>query len=144
MRGRKPTLKHLHVFGSKFYILKDNSEHIGKFDSKAFEAIFLGYSLERTSYRVYVIGHQMVMESMDVTFDDNNYLGTGDSEEKDPLAFENIDEEFESEEESTNSERNSENKVNQEKENELLLVNSSFKSCNNSGGGGFLKKLHQN
>ena len=54
MRGRKPTAKHLHVFGSKCYILKDNSEHIGKFDSKALEAIFLGYSLERTAYRVYL------------------------------------------------------------------------------------------
>ena len=41
MRGRKPTTKHLHVFGSKCYILKDNYEHIGKFDSKALEAIFL-------------------------------------------------------------------------------------------------------
>ena len=40
MRGRKPNVKHLHVFGSKCYILKDNSEHIGKFDSKALEAIF--------------------------------------------------------------------------------------------------------
>ena len=33
-----------------------------------------------------------------------------------------------------NSERNSENKVNQEKEKELLLENSPFESCNNSGG----------
>ena len=36
---------------------------------------------------------------MDVTFDDNNYPGTSDSEEKNPLAFENIEEESESEEE---------------------------------------------
>ena len=87
-----------------------------------------------------MIDHQKVMEIMDVTFDDNNYPGTGDSEEKDPLAFENIDEESESEEESqpseesTNSEGNSENKDNQEKRKELLLENSPFVSCNNSGG----------
>ena len=87
MRGRKPTVKHLHVFGSKCYILKENYEHIGKFDSKALESVFLGYSLERTTYRVYVIDHQKVMESMDVTFDDKNYPGTGDCEEKDPLAL---------------------------------------------------------
>ena len=80
MRGRKPTVKHFHMFGNKCYILNYNPEHIGKFDSKALEAIFLGYSLERTSSRVYVIDHQKVMESMDVTFDDNNYHGTGDSE----------------------------------------------------------------
>ena len=101
MRRRKPTSKHLHVFGSKCYILKDNSEYVGKFDSKAFEAIFLGYSLERTTYRVYVIDQQKVMESMDVTFNDNKYPGTDDSGGKDPLAFENASflEESESEEE---------------------------------------------
>ena len=45
MTGKKPTLKHLYVFGSKCFVLKDTSEYFGKFDSKAFEAIFLGYSL---------------------------------------------------------------------------------------------------
>ncbi|KAL8103350.1 hypothetical protein AgCh_027787 [Apium graveolens] len=49
---RKPTLKHLHVFGSKCYILKDNSEYVGKIDSKVFEAIFLGYLFERTAYKI--------------------------------------------------------------------------------------------
>ena len=28
MRGGKPTVKHLHVFGRKCYILEDNFEHI--------------------------------------------------------------------------------------------------------------------
>ena len=74
------------------------------------------------------------MESMEVTFDDNNYPGTSNCEEKYPLAFENIDEEFDSEEESTNSERNSKNKVNQEKEKMLHIKNSPFEICNNSGG----------
>ncbi|KAL8134558.1 hypothetical protein AgCh_009540 [Apium graveolens] len=68
---RKPTVKHLHVFGSKCYILKDNSGYVGKFDSKVFEAIFLGYSLERTAYKVYVIEQKKIMESTDVTFDDD-------------------------------------------------------------------------
>ena len=91
------------------YICKDNYEHIGKLDSKALKAIFLGYSLERTAYRIYVIDHQKVMESMDVIFNDNNYHGTGDSEEKDPLAFENIDEKFESDEESLHNEQSTNN-----------------------------------
>ena len=62
------------------------------------------------------------MESMNVTFDDNSYPGTDYTEEKDPLAFENIfdTEESKSEEEShpnkesTNSEGNSRNKDNEE------------------------------
>ena len=80
------------------------------------------------------------MESMEVTFDDKNYHGTGDSEEKDLLSFENIEEESESEEESqlneesTNCEGNSENKDNQEKGNEMLPENLPFASCNNSEG----------
>ena len=98
MRGIKPIAKHLHVFGSKCYILKDNYDHIGKFDSKALETIFLGYFLERTTYMVYVIDHQKVMENMDSAFDDNNYPNTGDSEENGPLAFEHIEEESKREE----------------------------------------------
>ena len=55
MSKRKPTVRHLHVFRSKCFVLKDTSKYVGKFDSKAFEGIFLGYSLERTTYMVYVI-----------------------------------------------------------------------------------------
>ncbi|KAL8092398.1 hypothetical protein AgCh_034612 [Apium graveolens] len=75
MFKRKPTIKHLHVFGNKCYILKDNSEYVEKFDSKVFEAIFLGYSLERTSYKVYVIDQKKIMENTDVTFDDEKCPG---------------------------------------------------------------------
>ncbi|KAL8112021.1 hypothetical protein AgCh_019649 [Apium graveolens] len=72
---RKPTVKHLHVFGSKCYILKDNSEYVGKFDSKVFEAIFVGYSLERTAYKVYVTDQKKIIESTDVIFDDDKCPG---------------------------------------------------------------------
>lgn len=52
MTENKPMVKHLHVFRRKCYALKDTSEHVGKFDSEAYEDIFLGYSLERTAYKV--------------------------------------------------------------------------------------------
>ena len=45
--------------------------NIGKFEAKAHEGIFLGYSLESKAYRVYVVDHKKVIESMNVTFDDN-------------------------------------------------------------------------
>ena len=92
MSKRKPTVKHLHVFGSKCYILKDNSEYVGKFDSKVFEAIFLGYSLERTAYKVYVTDQKKIMESTDVTFDDDKCPGLEclDSVEAETLRFENL------------------------------------------------------
>ncbi|KAL8104186.1 hypothetical protein AgCh_028427 [Apium graveolens] len=92
MSKRNPTVKHIHVFGSKCYILKDNSEYVGKFDSKVFEAIFLGYSLERTAYKVYVIDQKKIMESIDVTFDDDKCpdLECLDDNEVKALAFENL------------------------------------------------------
>ncbi|KAL8106459.1 hypothetical protein AgCh_030013 [Apium graveolens] len=98
---RKPTLKHLHVFGSKCYILKDNSEYVGKFDSKVFEAIFLGYSLEKIAYKVYVIGQKKIMESTDVTFDDDKCpsLDFLDENEAEALKFENLNIDSDSEEE---------------------------------------------
>ncbi|KAL8108741.1 hypothetical protein AgCh_025001 [Apium graveolens] len=92
MSKRNPTVKHLQVFGSKCYILKDNSEYMGKFDSEVFEAIFLGYSLERTAYKVYVIDQKRVMGSTYMTFDDDKCPGLEclNENEAKALAFENL------------------------------------------------------
>ena len=69
MANKKPTLKYFHVFGGKCYVLRDD-ENLGKFEAKASEGIFLGYSLESKSFRVYVIDDKKVVESLNVTFDD--------------------------------------------------------------------------
>ncbi|KAL8112705.1 hypothetical protein AgCh_020140 [Apium graveolens] len=98
---RKPNVKHLHVFGSKCYILKDNYKYVGKFDSKVFEIIFLGYSLERIAYKVYVLEQKKITESTDVTFDDAKCqdLECLDENEAEALKFENlnIDSDYEDE-----------------------------------------------
>lgn len=70
MANKKPSLKYFHVFGAKCFVLKDG-EHLGKFDAKADEGIFLGYSLESKPYRVYVISDKKVIESLNIKFDDN-------------------------------------------------------------------------
>ena len=41
MANEKPTLKFFHVFGGKGFVMKDD-EHIGKFEAKVQEEIFLG------------------------------------------------------------------------------------------------------
>ncbi|KAL8104798.1 hypothetical protein AgCh_028826 [Apium graveolens] len=71
---------------------QDNSKYVGKFDSKVFEAIFLGYSLERTAYKVYVIDQKKIMESADVTFDDDKCpdLECLSENEAETLQFENL------------------------------------------------------
>ncbi|KAL8109975.1 hypothetical protein AgCh_025906 [Apium graveolens] len=110
---RKPTVKHLHLFGSKCYILKDNSEYVEKFDSKLFEAIFLGYSLERTAYKVYVPEQKKIMESTYVTFDDGKCrnLECLDDNETEALKFENLNIDSDSDDE---AEVNTSNRMDEE------------------------------
>jgi len=51
-KGRKPNISHLRVFGCKCFVLNNGKESLGKFDAKADEAIFLGYSLHSKAYRM--------------------------------------------------------------------------------------------
>ena len=51
--GRKPNSAHLRVFGSKCFVLNNGKENLGKFDDKSDEGIFLGYSLNSKTYRIY-------------------------------------------------------------------------------------------
>ncbi|KAK2444948.1 putative mitochondrial protein [Trifolium repens] len=68
-RERKPTVKHFHVFGSKCYILADREQR-RKLDPKSDEGIFLGYSTNSRSYRVYNSRTKVVMESYNVVVND--------------------------------------------------------------------------
>ena len=50
--GRPTSIKHFKVFGSKCYI-KNNDEHIGKYDGRADEGICLGYATNSKGYTCY-------------------------------------------------------------------------------------------
>ena len=94
MANKKTTLKYFHVFGGKCYVLKDD-EHLGKFEAKAREGIFLGYSLESKAFRVYVIDEKKVVESLNVTFDDYKLPSLQTEDSTETLEFENLpDSEF--------------------------------------------------
>ncbi|KAJ9542154.1 hypothetical protein OSB04_028660 [Centaurea solstitialis] len=67
---RVPNVKFFHVFGCRCYIL-NNRDHLGKFDKKADEGYFLGYSLTSKTFRVYNKRTKMVMETVYVTFDES-------------------------------------------------------------------------
>jgi len=56
-KGRKPTVKYFHVFGSKCYILADR-DHRRKMDPKSDEGIILGYSTNSRAYRVFQFQNQ--------------------------------------------------------------------------------------
>ena len=71
LKGRKPNLLHLHVFGCKCFVLNNGKDNLGKFDVKADEGIFLGYSQSSKAYRVFNKRLQIVEEFVHVSFDES-------------------------------------------------------------------------
>lgn len=71
-KGRKPNISHLHVFGCKCYVLNNGKDNLGKFDAKADQAIFLGYSSSSKAYRVFNKRTKTIEESIHVSFDETN------------------------------------------------------------------------
>ncbi|XP_045792093.1 uncharacterized protein LOC123886861 [Trifolium pratense] len=76
-KGKKPTVKHFHVFGSKCYILTDR-EPRKKLDPKSEEGIFLGYATNSKAYRVYNSITKTMMKSINVVVDDSTEDKTTD------------------------------------------------------------------
>jgi len=77
LNGRKPHIEHLKVFGCKCYILSNGKNNFGKFDEKADNGIFLGYSLSSHAYRVYNKRLMTVEESVHIVFDETNNVEQG-------------------------------------------------------------------
>ncbi|KAL4570004.1 hypothetical protein LXL04_025653 [Taraxacum kok-saghyz] len=69
LNNKKPDLKFLRIFGCRCFI-KNNKDHLGKFEPKADEAIFLGYSTNKKAYRVLNRRTRVIEESFDISFDD--------------------------------------------------------------------------
>ena len=65
----KPSVSYFHVFGCRCFI-KNNKDHLGKFQPNADEAIFLGYSMRSKACRVLNHRTRIVEESSDISFDD--------------------------------------------------------------------------
>jgi len=72
-KGRKPNIYHLRVFGYKCFILNNGKDNSGKFDSKADEGIFLGYSSHSHAYRAYNKRTMLIEETVHITFDEINW-----------------------------------------------------------------------
>ncbi|XP_057444753.1 uncharacterized protein LOC130736999 [Lotus japonicus] len=68
-KGRKPTVKYFHVFGSKCYVLADREQR-RKLDPKSDVGLFMGYSTNSSAYRVYNLRTKTMMESFNVIVDD--------------------------------------------------------------------------
>jgi hypothetical protein len=68
-KGRKPNVKYFKIFESKCYVMRDR-EHLGKFDTRSDEGIFLGYATNSRAFRVYNTRTRTVMESINVIVDE--------------------------------------------------------------------------
>ena len=87
IKKKKPSLKHLHVFGCKCFVLRTHPEQLGKFETKADEGIFIGYPTTR-AFKVYNLRTKTIMESIHVSFDDKKITGI-DEDSHDSLIFGN-------------------------------------------------------
>ena len=73
-RGKKPNVEHFRVFDYRCFVLNNGKDHLGKFDSKVDEGIFLGYDSNSTSYKTFNKKTLIVEISVHVTFDESNLL----------------------------------------------------------------------
>ncbi|GKB69148.1 retrovirus-related pol polyprotein from transposon TNT 1-94 [Tanacetum coccineum] len=67
---RIPDISYFHVFGC-FVFIHNHKDHFGKFDAKADDVYFLGYSSVSKAFRVYNIRRQQIEETYHVTFDES-------------------------------------------------------------------------
>ena len=72
-KGRPANVKYFKIFGSKCYIKREDQK-LGKFDSYVEEGIFVGYSRKRKDYRCYNLRQKQIVESINVTFDEDCVL----------------------------------------------------------------------
>nr|GEU99999.1 putative ribonuclease H-like domain-containing protein [Tanacetum cinerariifolium] len=75
--GRTPTLSFMRLFGCPVTIL-NTIDHLGKFDGKADEDFFVGYSLNSKSFRVFNSRTRTVEENLHIRFSEStpNVVGT--------------------------------------------------------------------
>ena len=69
---RKPNISYFRAFGCVCYVHNNGKDNLGKSDSKADEAIFLGYSTTSKAYRVFNKRTLVVEESVHAAFDETN------------------------------------------------------------------------
>ncbi|GKD28753.1 ribonuclease H-like domain-containing protein [Tanacetum coccineum] len=76
--GRTPTLSFMRPFGCPVTIL-NTIDHLGKFDGKADEGFFIGYSLNSKAFRVFNSRTRTVEENLHIRFSEStpNVVGSG-------------------------------------------------------------------
>nr|GEU77673.1 retrovirus-related Pol polyprotein from transposon TNT 1-94 [Tanacetum cinerariifolium] len=76
--GRTPSLSFMRLFGCPVTIL-NTKDHLSKFDGKANEGFFVGYSINSKAFRVFNSRTRIVEENLHIRFNENtpNVAGSG-------------------------------------------------------------------
>ncbi|GJT58369.1 retrovirus-related pol polyprotein from transposon TNT 1-94 [Tanacetum coccineum] len=69
INDRKPSIKHLHIFGCICYITKDG-ENLDKMKEKGDPCVMVGYSTQLKGYCVYNKRTRLIVESIHIKFDE--------------------------------------------------------------------------
>ncbi|GKE08670.1 copia protein [Tanacetum coccineum] len=69
INDRKPSIKHLHIFGCTCYLTRDG-ENLDKMKEKGDPYILVGYSTQSKGYRVYNKRTRLIVESIHLRFDE--------------------------------------------------------------------------
>ena len=78
-KGKLANVKYFRIFGSKCYIKRED-QNLGKFESCVDEGIFFGYSRKRKAYKCYNLRWKQIVESINVTFDEDGVLASNDED----------------------------------------------------------------
>ena len=89
LKGRKPEIGFLRMFGSPCFIL-NQKDHLGKFDEKSDDGIFLGYSTTMKAYRVYNKRTRIVDDSVNVKIDESPLNIASSDHEDEMFDFEEL------------------------------------------------------
>ncbi|GJW16089.1 retrovirus-related pol polyprotein from transposon TNT 1-94 [Tanacetum coccineum] len=69
INDRKPSIKHLHIFGCTCYLTRDG-ENLDKMKEKGDLCILVGYSTQSKGYRIYNKRTRLIVESIHLRFDE--------------------------------------------------------------------------
>ncbi|GJY65886.1 retrovirus-related pol polyprotein from transposon TNT 1-94 [Tanacetum coccineum] len=69
INDRKPTIKHLHIFGCICYLTRDG-ENLDKMKEKGDPYVMVGYSTQSKGYHVYNKRTRLIVESIHINFDE--------------------------------------------------------------------------
>nr|GEW76645.1 uncharacterized mitochondrial protein AtMg00810-like [Tanacetum cinerariifolium] len=69
INDRKPSIRHLHIFGCTCYLTRDG-ENLNKMKEKENPCILIGYSTQSKGYRVYNKRTQLIVEFIHIKFDE--------------------------------------------------------------------------